>query len=204
MIMDENGLSRGHRSQTFNPAVAKDQIISQVPAPGVMITRGSSVDILVSLGAKVAEIKMPDLSGLTLDEAVFTVEKTNLAVGEIQSQFIKQKPRNIVIRQEPPAGYRVLENSPVHLVINRPPGKATTGNFHRPLYGSLLQHNIKNGFLKRKVRIELENKTRTTEIFDDYVKPGEQLWILVPRDQDAAVFIFEDDELVKTYLYEAW
>ena len=79
-----------------------------------------------------------------------------------------------------------------------------TGNFHRPLYGGLLQHDIKNGFLKRKVRIELESKTRTTEIFDDYVKPGEQLWILVPRDQDAAVFIFEDDELVKTHLYEAW
>ena len=202
--MDENGISRGHLSQTYNPAIAKDQIMAQVPAPGVMITRGASVDILVSLGARVAELKMPDLSGLTLDEAVFKVEKANLAVGAIQSQFIKQKPRNIVIRQEPLAGYRVLENSPVHLVINRPPGKSTMGNFHRPLYGSLLQHDIKNGFLKRKVRIELEHKDRTAEIFDDYVKPGEQIWILVPRDQDAAVFIFEDDELVKTHLYEAW
>jgi serine/threonine-protein kinase len=204
MIMDENGISRGHLSRTFNPVIAKDQIMAQVPAPGVMITRGSSVDILVSMGVRVAELKMPDLSGLTLDEAVFKVEKTNLAVGAIQSQFIKQKPRNIVIRQEPLAGYRVLESSPVHLVINRPPGKSTMGNFHRPLYGSLLQHDIKSGFLKRKVRIELEHTNRTAEIFDDYVKPGKQLWILVPRDQDAAVFIFEDDELVKTHLYDAW
>jgi serine/threonine-protein kinase len=204
MIMDENGISRGHLSQTFNPVIAKDQIMAQVPAPGVMITRGASVDILVSMGVRVAELKMPDLSGLTLDEAVFKVEKTNLAVGAIQSQFIKQKPRNIVIRQEPLAGYRVLESSPVHLVINRPPGKSTMGNFHRPLYGSLLQHDIKSGFLKRKVRIELEHTNRTAEIFDDYVKPGKQLWILVPRDQDAAVFIFEDDELVKTHLYDAW
>ena len=204
MIMDENGISRGHLSQTFNPVIAKDQIMAQVPAPGAMIPRGASVDILVSMGARVANLKMPDLSGLTLDEAVFKVEKTNLAVGAIQSQFIKQKPRNIVIRQEPLAGYRVLESSPVHFVINRPPGKSTMGNFHRPLYGSLLQHDIKSGFLKRKVRIELEHPNRTAEIFDDYVKPGEQIWILVPRDQDAAVFIFEDDELVKTHLYEAW
>jgi hypothetical protein len=36
------------------------------------------------------------------------------------------------------------------------------------------------------------------------VKPGEQMWILIPRDRDAAVLIFEDDELVKTHLYEAW
>jgi serine/threonine-protein kinase len=204
MIMDENGISRGHLSQAYNPAMAKDQIMAQAPAPGVMITRGAPVDILVSRGAKTAELKMPDLSGLSLDEAVFKVEKANLAVGAIQSQFIKQKPRNIVIRQEPLAGYRVLENSPVHLVINRPPGKSTMGNIHRPLYGSLLQHDIKNGFLKRKVRIELEQTNTTAEIFNDYVKPGEQIWILVPRDQDSAVFIFEDDELVKTHLYEAW
>jgi len=204
MIMDENGISRGHLSQTYNPAIAKDQIMAQVPAPGTMITRGTSVDILVSMGTRVAQLKMPDLSGLTLDEAVIRVEKTSLAVGAIQSQFIKQKPRNTVIRQEPLAGYRVLESSPVNLVINRLPGKSTMGILHRPLYGSLLQHDIKNGFLKRKVRIELEHTNTTAEIFDDYVKPGEQIWILVPRDQDAAVFIFEDDELVKTHLYEAW
>ena len=204
MIMEENGISRGHLSRTFNQNIAKDQIMAQVPAPGVMITRGASVDILVSMGDRAAELKMPDLSGLTLDEAVSRVEKNNLAVGAIQSQFIKQKPRNIVIRQEPLAGYRVIENSPVHLVINRPPGKSTKGNLHRPLYGSLLQHDIKSGFLKREVRVELEYTNHTAEIFDDYVKPGKQLWILVPRDQDAAVFIFEDDELVKTHLYEAW
>ena len=204
MIMEENGISRGHLSRTFNQNIAKDQIMAQVPAPGVMITRGASVDILVSMGDRAAELKMPDLSGLTLDEAVFRVEKNNLAVGAIQSQFIKQKPRNIVIRQEPLAGYRVIENRPVHLVINRPPGKSTKGNLHRPLYGSLLQHDIKSGFLKREVRVELEYTNHTAEIFDDYVKPGKQLWILVPRDQDAAVFIFEDDELVKTHLYEAW
>ena len=204
MIMEENGISRGHLSQTFNQNIAKDQIMAQVPAPGVMITRGASVDILVSMGDRAAELKMPDLSGLTLDEAVFRVEKNNLAVGAIQSQFLKQKPRNIVIRQEPLAGYRVIENSPVHLVINRPPGKSTKGNLHLPLYGSLLQHDIKSGFLKREVRVELEYTNHTAEIFDDYVKPGKQLWILVPRDQDAAVFIFEDDELVKTHLYEAW
>ena len=204
MIMEENGISRGHLSRTFNQNIAKDQIMAQVPAPGVMITRGASVDILVSMGDRAAELKMPDLSGLTLDEAVFRVEKNNLAVGAIQSQFIKQKPRNIVIRQEPLAGYRVIENSPVHLVINRTPGKSTKGNLHLPLYGSLLQHDIKSGFLKREVRVELEYTNHTAEIFDDYVKPGKQLWILVPRDQDAAVFIFEDDELVKTHLYEAW
>ena len=54
------------------------------------------------------------------------------------------------------------------------------------------------------MRIELENTTTSTEIFDDFIKPGEDIWVLIPIDHAAAVFIFEDDDLVKTQLYEAW
>ncbi len=204
MILEENGILRGHMSRVFNKEIAKDHIMAQVPAAGVMISRGSSVDLLVSMGSEDIGLKMPDLAGLSLDKAVFTVEKSSLTVGTIQSKFKKQKPRNSVIRQEPLAGHRVLEKSPVHLVINRPPGKSARAVSRRLLYGSLLQHDIPAGFLKRKVRVELAHGNRTAELFEGYVKPGQQIWILVPREQDAAVFVFEDDELVKTHLYEAW
>jgi hypothetical protein len=52
--------------------------------------------------------------------------------------------------------------------------------------------------------VELESEDGAADIFDDYIKPGEEIWVLVPRDQDARAFIFEDDELVKTLMYEAW
>jgi serine/threonine-protein kinase len=204
MIMDENGITRGHLSRTFNRDIAQNHVIAQIPPAGVAINRGTSVDLLVSMGPKAAALKMPDLYGLSVDEAIFRVERNKLAVGAIKSQFNRQKPRNTVLQQEPLAGYRVIENSPVHLVINRSPGKSTNGNLHRPLYGSLLQHDIKSGFLKKRVQIEMQHQSSWAEIFDDYVRPGEQLWILVPRDQDAAIFIYEDDELVKAHLYEAW
>jgi len=204
MIMEENGISRGHLSRTFSSNIEMDHVIVQTPASGVKITRGASVNLLVSKGPRTAELMMPDLAGLSLDEAVFLIERTNLVLGTVETQFHKQKQRNSVLGQEPLAGYRVVENSTVKLVLNRPGGKSTKGNFHRPLYGSLLQHDIKNGFLKKRVRVELEHADNSTELFDDFVKPGKQLWIVVPRDRDAAVFIFEDDELVKTHVYEAW
>jgi serine/threonine-protein kinase len=204
MIMEENGISQGHLTHTYFKAVEKDHIIVQVPSAGTMITRGASVDLLVSMGSRPVAYKMPEIAGLSLDKAVLTIEKTNLTVGEIKSHFDKHKPRNIVIRQEPPAGYRVGENSPVSLVINRHPGKTVGAHLNHPLYGSLLQHRVKNGFLKKRIRVELENEDRTVDIFDDYIKPGEEMWVLVPRDRDARAFIFEDDNLVKTMLYEAW
>jgi eukaryotic-like serine/threonine-protein kinase len=204
MIMEENGISQGHLTHTYFKAVEKDNIIVQVPSAGTMITRGASVDLLVSMGSRPVAYKMPVLIGLSLDKAVLTIEKTNLTVGEIKSHFDKHKSLNIVIRQEPPAGYRIRENSPVSLVINRHPGKTAGAHLNHSLYGSLLQHQVKNGFLKKRIRVELESEDRTVDIFDDYIKPGEEMWVLVPRDRDARAFIFEDDKLVDTQLYEAW
>ena len=204
MIMEENGISLGHLTHTYFKTVEKDHIIVQVPSAGTMITRGTSVDLLVSMGPRPVAYKMPELAGLPLDNAVLIIEKTNLAVGEIRSHFDKHKPRNIIIHQEPLAGYRIRENSPVSLVINRHPGKTVGAHLHHPLYGSLLQHRVKNGFLKKRIRVELESEDGAADIFDDYIKPGEEIWILVPRDQDARALIFEDDTLVKTLMYEAW
>ena len=132
------------------------------------------------------------------------IANANLTVGDIRSSFDPRKVRNSIIRQEPLAGFSIKLNTPVHLVINRPSGEADNERLHRPLYGSLLRHRINSGYLKKRVRVELENLESTTDIFEDYVRPGNDIWILIPRDHDAAVFIYEDDELVKTRLYEAW
>ena len=204
MIMEENGISQGHLTKTYFKAVEKDHIIMQVPSAGTLITRGASVDLLVSMGPRPVTYKMPELDGLSLDNAVLIIEKANLTVGEIRSHFDKHKPLNIIIHQEPLAGYRIGENNPISMVINRHPGKTAEAHLHQPLYGSLLQHRLKNGFLKKRIRVELESEDGAADIFDDYIKPGEEIWVLVPRDQDTWASIFEDDKLVKILVYEAW
>jgi serine/threonine-protein kinase len=204
MIIEENGFTRGQLSRTYNSMIEKDHVILQVPAAGTMVTRGAGVDILVSLGPRPVRYVMPDLSGNSFDRAALLIETAQLSVGDVRSSFDRRKIRNSVIRQEPPAGYSVIANSAVNLVINRPSGSADGDRLHHPLYGSLLQHRIKNGFLKKRVRIELTSAAATSDIFEDYVKPGEEIWVLVPRDHDATVHIFEDEDLVGTRLFEAW
>ena len=204
MIMEENDISLGHLTHTYSNTVEKDHTIGQVPPAGTKILRRSSADLLVSLGPRPVSYMMPELAGLSLDKSLLMIERTNLTISEIQSRFDKQKPRNIVLRQEPPAGYRVWENSPVNLTVNRHPGRTEGPHLHHTLYGSLLQYRVNNGFLKKRIRVELESGGKTEHIFDDFIKPGEDIWFLVPRSQDATVFIFEDDNLVQTRLYEAW
>lgn len=204
MIMEENGISQGHLTHTYFKSVEKDHIIVHVPPAGTVIARGASVDLLVSMGPRPAAYQMPELAGLSLDKAVLMIEKTHLTIGDIRSRFDNHNPPNIIINQEPPAGYRTREKSAVSLVINRDPDKTIGINRHYALYGSLLQHRVENGFLKKRVRVEWESEDSTMDIFDDYINPGAEIWVLVPRDQDALAYIFEDDKLVKTLMYEAW
>ncbi len=204
MIIEENGLTRGQMSRAFDSRVEKNHVIVQVPQAGSMITRGSRVDVLISTGSLPVKYVMPDLTGHHLDQAVLMIENANLNVGNLRAHFEHQKPHNSVVSQDPAPGYGINAQDPVHLVINRPTGQATGNRPRRPLYGSLLQHRVKSGFLKKRVRVELENTRSTTELFDDFIKPGEEIWVLIPVDHDAAVFIFEDDDLVRTQIYEAW
>ena len=204
MIIEENGLARGQTSHTFNHTVPPAHVIIQIPAAGTLIPRGTAVNILVSSGPRPVAYVMPDLTGHLLDRAVLMIENANLTVGSIRSRYDKTRIRNSVIRQDPPAGHSARVNNPVHLIINRPAGSANGRRLHRPIYGSLLQHRIPNGFLKKRIRVELEATDTASDLFDDYVGAGHEIWVLVPRDHDASVFIFEDEELVKTHLYEAW
>ena len=203
-ILEENGIFRRHLSQTYLDKIPKDHVILQAPPAGAPISRGAPVDLLVSLGPRPIDFKMPDLAGVSLDQALLEVERTHLVLGSIESRAEKNSPRNSVIQQEPPAGYRISQRSPVNLIVNRPPGRQAGGRHLNPMYGSLLQHRIENGYLRKRIRVDLRNNDTTTNLFDDYIKPGEEIWVLVPRETDATAFVYEDDRLVGTHHYNAW
>jgi serine/threonine-protein kinase len=204
LILEENSVCKGKLSQTYNDNMEKDRIIAQAPSPGSMITRGTCVNLLISLGDRPKAYKMPDLNGVVLDEAMLSLEKANLMIGEIKSSLNKNKPRNIILNQEPLSGYRVIAGSTVHLVINKKSLKKGQAAQYAQKSGSLFRYRIQNGFLRRRIRVKLNSAGMTNDLFDDFVKPGSEIWLLIPTDKDATVFLYEDDKLVKTETYDAW
>jgi serine/threonine-protein kinase len=204
LILEENGVCLGELSQTHSDRLNKDDIIAQVPPVGSMITRGKCADLLVSLGDCPRAYKMPDLNGLSLDEAMLSIENAGLTIGEIKSTYRKNKPRNTIVAQKPLHGYRVIEGSPVNLVINKKTPKSGSPDVHRQKSGSLFRHRLENGFLRRRIRVKLNSAGITSDLFDDFVKPGREIWVLIPLDDDATVFLYENDQLIKTETFDAW
>ncbi len=204
LILEENDLIRKAISVTYTPIHKKNEIIAQVPSPGTMIKRAMGVDILVSLGPRPVMYKMPDLIGLSIDDAIVLIENNNLQLGEIKAIFDKNKIRNVIISQAPRAGYPVIDSSMVNLFLNRNPRKQNQ-NY---LYGSngvrLFKYRVENGFLKRDIRIMVNCFGVLNNFFDDFVKPGEEIWVFIPKNVDATVFLYENDVLIKTQVFDSW
>ena len=204
IILEENDMCRGELSRTFNTEIEKDNIIAQVPSAGAIIPRGACINLLVSKGRRPSAFKMPDLAGLTLEDALQSIEKAHLTIGKLKSAYQQNKPRNIIVEQEPASGQRVIIGSPVSLLINREPQKKRSGQLYGQAAGSLFSYRLDNGFLNRHIRVSLNSAGFTNDLFDDFVKAGEEIWLLIPRDKEATLFLFENDRLVKTQTFDAY
>jgi len=196
IIFAENDLCLGILSRGHHRKTQREEILAQNPAAGAEIERGACVDLLVSEGPRPVRTQMPELIGHSLEDALVMIEKRNLVPGAIQTEHHPDKPSRSVLSQSPPSGYAVALRSPVDIVINRKGGGRVGSDL-----GSFFRYRVDNGFLKRHIRVELKRDALTSQLYDDYVKPGEEVWLLVPGGQNATVLIYEDDQLVETRVY---
>ena len=98
----------------------------------------------------------------------------------------------------------MIEGRAVNLVINKKTKKAGHAAVYHDRVGSLFRHRLENGFLRRRIRVKLNSAGITSDLFDEFVKPGTEVWVLIPLDDDATVFLYENDRLIKTETFDAW
>ncbi len=204
LILEEQDLCRGSLAHAFDHSADKDTVIAQSPASAEIVRRGSCVDLLVSEGPRPASYKMPDLSELQLEDALLTIEKYSLPAGKIKTHDQKDKSKGSVLEQDPPAGYRVSEGDEVNLVINRRKEAGPSPEQAGPAAGGIFHYRIDNGFLKRHIRVQLNRDGLTSDLFDDFVSPGKDIWLIIPNDQPATLLVYDDDRLVRTEVYDNW
>jgi beta-lactam-binding protein with PASTA domain len=202
LVIEENGLCPGQVSSTYYDAsISKDEIIAQTPLKNRTVTRGQCVDLLMSVGPRPQAYKMSSFEGLSIDEAVVLIERSNLQVGRLRYDYQPGKPENVIIDQKPRPGYRVLDKAAVDLVINRKPGTNGISMPEQMQPSGFFIHKISAGFLKKHVKVRLDSPGISCEVVNELMEPGEELWLLVPTNQISTLFIYEDDELVQTRVF---
>lgn len=202
LLLEESGLCSGNDTYVYDNATTnKDVVIAQDPLYSILVNRGRCVNLLLSMGQRPRAYQMSDLRGLSVDEAVIEIERSHLQVGRFRYEFHQDQPDNVIVGQYPNSGYRVLEKSPIDLVVNRKPGPAPRPNVDQTQRSGFFRHKLESGFLNKHVQVRLDSMGVSSELYNNFMGPGQELWLLVPTNTIATVFLYIDGELVKTQVY---
>jgi beta-lactam-binding protein with PASTA domain len=202
VILDENDLCQGVLSMVHVAHVENDHVISQVPRPSTIIQRGACVDLLVSAGTRPLAYAMPDITAISLNQAILLIEQCNLSLNKIQMTFDESKPDNVVLDQEPLSGHRVMAGQAVNMLINRRSAQKSAPAIFTPKGIGLFRYQLNQGFLKKHIVVRMNGFGISIDLLDDFVQPGEDIWLLIPQNHDITVRLYEDDLLVRTKVYE--
>jgi len=202
LVLEESGLCLGNETFVFaDERINKDTVLSQNPTYGNMVERDGCVHLLVSRGPRARAYQMLDLKGLSLDEAVVLIERSHLQVGRFSYTYQPGQSENIIVGQYPKSGYRILEKSAVDLVVNRKPGSPKKADADPEQYAGFFQYKLEAGFLKKHIQVRLDSMGVSSELFNNFMSPGEELWLLVPTTNVATLFLYENGELVRTQVF---
>lgn len=90
----------------YNPTVPQNAVITLSPAPGTRLSSGSPVTLIVSKGPQ--PVTVPDVRGMTRDEAFATLTSAGFAPYDAGSQFSADVDGGHVVNTSPAPGTAVL------------------------------------------------------------------------------------------------
>ncbi len=101
----------------FSDDVEEDKVISISPEIGESAAAGTIVTLEVSSGRELQLIEMPNLKGLTVDEARAELEENYLILGEVNNAA-SAEPEGIIFEQSVPHSSEIMQGSTVMITIS--------------------------------------------------------------------------------------
>jgi serine/threonine-protein kinase len=118
MLIEAAGL-RIRGTESTQAPTPRNVVVNTRPPAGSTLTPGADVVLVVSVGA--ATIRVPSLSGLTVDEARLALETAGLSLGTVFSQTTTAVAPGEVFYQEPGAGTLSAPGTVVNVRLARSP-----------------------------------------------------------------------------------
>ena len=105
-------------SKQYSDTYKAGYIISQSPAEGTTVEKNTTIEVVLSLGPYY--MSMPDLTGMTKDQAILALLKAGFAYDNItfSERYVEEKAPNAVVETVPGLGQSVNADSKVEVIIN--------------------------------------------------------------------------------------
>ena len=100
-----------------SPDIARGKVIRINPAEGSELQKNSSVTVTVSSGKEITEV--PDLTGMSLDEATQALEEAHLELNTDVEQVHNEAPAGQIVSQNPAGGAQLSKGSKVRITVSK-------------------------------------------------------------------------------------
>lgn len=107
-------------TQVASDSITKGYVISTDPVTGAAAEEDSEVKIVISTGPDIVMTQMPQLKGLSQEDAIKKIESSKLSVGTI-SKAESDLEAGTVIEQNVAAGTQVEEHTKINITISTGP-----------------------------------------------------------------------------------
>ena len=107
-------------SPLSSETITAGYVVSTSPAAGEQAASGSTITLSISSGPEDKEVTMPNLVGMSRDEATAALEKLSLQIGSI-TEIENDYKAGTIVWQNVAAGEKLAENSIVYLKVSTGP-----------------------------------------------------------------------------------
>jgi beta-lactam-binding protein with PASTA domain len=202
ILLTENGLCQGVQTTMSSSTNTAGRIMAQFPLPGVTVPRSRCVDLLISRGPLAPGFAMVDLKGFALETAIRHLERLQLTAGHIRVVHRKDAPLETVVDQDPLPGYRVVQGDPVALTVNRSIPNQRSGSKAGSDGVEFYRFVMESGFLRKRVQVKLNQPRVSLSLFDDFLAPGQEIWLLIPKNDNPTLLVYVDNQLVESRIID--
>lgn len=106
------------RKVVIKTAGRYNEVLATDPASDGLLLKGEKISFLVNGGGEAVEVKMPDIIGLTFEDAVEKLRGKNLSVGNVKYVKIENIEKNVVVDSDVKPKEGVTAGSTIDLTIN--------------------------------------------------------------------------------------
>ena len=154
-----------------NDDVPANHVVGQDPPPLSSVRQGSKVSLTLSKGPP-SGVKVPNFTGLSIDDARATAQRERIKLGQIVwTPFGPGSlPRGTIVRQKPGPGEQIDPFEEVSLQVSAGPTE----------YGYLIRQVHATATVPARddaarVRMEVRDETGTWNVYDAFAQGGQKL-----------------------------
>ena len=117
--LEQRGLRLGETVKKNTNEFPSDFVVSQIIQPGSKVKKNTAMDLILSDGPVIGDLKVPSVTGKTLEEAKKIISENKLKLGKITYQTNNDLPAGQIIDQYPKVDKSANENTTVDLFVAR-------------------------------------------------------------------------------------